>query len=40
MLEEDLGRDELAVRVRRQKLRIWFTYPIVVIVTQKPSYVS
>jgi len=36
MFEEDLERDALAVQVRRQKSGIWFTYPIVVIVAQKP----
>jgi len=36
MFEEDLERDALAVQVRRQKSEIWFTYPIVVIVAQKP----
>jgi len=36
MFEEDLERDEFALQVRRQKSEIWFTYPIVVIVAQKP----
>jgi ubiquinone/menaquinone biosynthesis C-methylase UbiE len=36
MFEEDLERDALAVQVRRQKSEIWFTYPIVVILAQKP----
>jgi len=36
MFEEDLERDELAVHVRRQKSELWFTYPIVVILAQKP----
>ena len=37
MFKEDLERDEMSVHVRRQKSKIWFTYPIVVIVAQKPS---
>ena len=36
MFKEDLERNEMSVHVRRQKSKIWFTYPIVVIVAQKP----
>jgi ubiquinone/menaquinone biosynthesis C-methylase UbiE len=38
IFEEDLERDELAVHVRRQKSKIWFTYPIVVIWDKSQSH--
>jgi len=37
MFKEDLEHGEMSVPVRRRKSQVWFTYPIVVMVAQKPS---